>query len=209
MIATARMQGNDQGHAMKKTILPSFLNYPNEGTIIRNLLAGYTDLEVGLLRCIQVVRSGDFDAVLKAMFRVRGETNRVRIADALGRNPYRDLGLEDAFVRSIRTMEYCVKIRNQYAHCIWWADNTGKLAFANLEEVANMDAFASDLKHLSSYHVDVPLLEAQETFYIYADELMNWMDCEARHRAGKLRNSPGPEPTLVENRCFDFSRYAK
>jgi hypothetical protein len=167
---------------MIRTILPSFLNYPNEGTIIRNLLAGYTELEVGLCHCIQVVRNGDFDAVLKTMFRVRGESNRVQIADALGRVPYRTLGLEEVFVRAISAMEHCVKIRNQYAHCVWWND-AGKLAFAYLEEVANMDTFASDLQHLTSYHVDVPILEAQEAFYVYTDDLMNWIDCEGRYRA--------------------------
>lgn len=182
---------------MPRTILPCFLRYPNEGTIIRNLLAGYTDLEVGLLHCIQVVRSDDFDAVLKTMFRVRGESNRVQIADALGRNPYRDLGLEDGFVRAIGAMEHCIKIRNQYAHCVWLDDNTGKLAFVNLEEVAKMDAFESDLQHLTTYHVDVPLLEAQETYYLYANDLINWVNYEGRYRAGKLR-TPSTEPTLVE-----------
>jgi hypothetical protein len=65
--------------------MPSFLTYSDEAKIIGNLLAGYTDLEVGLLNCIQVVRAFEFDTVLKAMFRVRGETNRIKIADALGR----------------------------------------------------------------------------------------------------------------------------
>src|ERR1700730_13427466 len=114
--------------------MPSFLTYSDEAKIIGNLLAGYTDLEVGLLNCIQVVRTFEFDTVLKAMFRVRGETNRIKIADALGRVPYRELGLEGSFIKVIGAMNFCMKIRNQYAHCVWWDDNTKKLAFANLEE---------------------------------------------------------------------------
>ena len=58
-------------------------------------MAGYTTLEVGLMQSVQVVRD-DFDAVLKAMFRPRGEATHIDIADALGRHFYhdRDLGTE-------------------------------------------------------------------------------------------------------------------
>ena len=177
--------------------MPSFLTYPDEAKIIGNLLAGYTDLEVGLLNCIQVVRRFEFDTVLKAMFRVRGETNRIRIADALGRVPYRELGLEDSFIKVIGAMNYCMKVRNQYAHCVWWDDSTKKLAFANLEEVAKLDTFQSDLQHLTAYHVDVPLLVSQEAYFAYTDDLTTWINYEGRFRAGRLQTQPQSEPQLV------------
>jgi hypothetical protein len=178
--------------------MPSFLTYPDEAKIIGSILAGYTDLEVGLLNCIQVVRSFEFDTVLKAMFRVRGETNRIKIADSLGRVPYRELDLEGSFIKVIGAMSFCMKVRNQYAHCVWWDDNTKKLAFANLEEVAKLDTFQSDLQHLTAYHADVPLLGAQEAYFAYTDDLTTWINYEGRFRAGKLRNQPGPEPQLIE-----------
>jgi|SRR5271154_4660112 len=102
---------------MVRTIMPAFQKFPPEARIIGDLLTGYTDLELSLLNCVQVVRN-DFDAVLKAMFRVRGETNRVKVADGLGLNRYRELGLDVEFSDAIDAMLHCVKIRNQYAHFI-------------------------------------------------------------------------------------------
>src|SRR6266849_11095561 len=81
---------------MSRSILPPFDTFQAEAAIIGKLLAGYTTLEVGLMHCIQVVRD-DFDAVLKAMFRARGETQRIDVADALGRHFYHDRGLGTEF----------------------------------------------------------------------------------------------------------------
>jgi hypothetical protein len=80
------------------------------------------------------------DAVLKAMFRPRGETSRIDIADALGRHFYRDRGLGTEFEMGVSAVRYSLKIRNQYAHCVWYDDKSGKLAFVNLEEVAGDNA---------------------------------------------------------------------
>jgi hypothetical protein len=179
-----------------RTILPSFLRFPNEGILIGRLLAGYTDLEISLMNAVQIVRD-DFDAVLKTMFRVRGETMRVNLADALGRNYYKQHQLDEPFARAVSVMRHCVTIRNQYAHCVWWDDNTGKLAFANLEEVANIDGVVVDLKHLTAYHVDVPLLESQEAYYVYADSLTTWVNYEGRFRAGKLSTQLRAEPPQI------------
>jgi hypothetical protein len=69
-------------------VMPAFHRFPNEAAMIGRLLAGYAELEIGLLHCVSVVRE-DFDAVLKSMFRTRGETRRIDVADALGRQLYR------------------------------------------------------------------------------------------------------------------------
>src|SRR5690242_15429696 len=104
--AGRRREGTSQGHrrswgrlgldAMSRPILAPFLTFPDEAAIIGCLLAGYTTLEVGLLHCVQVVRD-DFDAVLKAMFRARSETQRIDVADALGRHYYHDRGIGTEF----------------------------------------------------------------------------------------------------------------
>jgi hypothetical protein len=147
------------------TIMPVFRTFTEEARIICNLLAGYTDLEVSLLHCVQVVRD-DFDAVLKAMFRVRGETNRVNIADGLGLNGYRALGLQTEFSDAISAMRYCVSIRNQFAHSVYWDDSSGRLAIAALEDAAELDQAMIDFTHLPVYHIDVPLLTAQEGLFL-------------------------------------------
>jgi hypothetical protein len=175
------------------SVRDAFRRYPKEAAIIGRLLAGYADLEIDLMHCTQVVRE-DLDTVLKTMFRTRGETARIRVADAFGRHHYSALNLETEFGMALSSMQHCLKIRNQYAHCIWYDDNTGQLAFTNLEEIAEETAFVTDLKSLTILHVDVALLESQESYYGYADHFLSWVNFEGRTRAGKLKLQPIAKP---------------
>jgi hypothetical protein len=170
------------------SIMPAFAAFPREAEIIGRLLAGYTNLEIGLMNCVQVVRL-DFDTVLKAMFRARGESARVDIADAFGRHYYEDRKLGTEFSMAISAVRHCLKIRNQYSHCAWWDDNSGKLAFANMEDIAKGNAFLADLATLPTYHVDVPLLNDQEAYFVYVDRILGWVNYEGRVRAGTLRSN--------------------
>jgi hypothetical protein len=120
---------------MSRLILPPFLKFDQEASIIGRLLAGYTNLEVTLMNCVQVVRD-DFDAVLKAMFRRRGATRRINIADEFGRQFYRDRGLGTEFDTGVGAVRHCMEIRNKYAHCVWHNDHSGKLGFVNFEDIA-------------------------------------------------------------------------
>jgi hypothetical protein len=172
-----------------RSILAPFLEFKDESAVISRLLAGYTSLEVGLLHCVQVVRD-DFDAVLKAMFRVRGETGRIDIADALGRQFYDDRSLATEFSMAVGVVRYCLRIRNQYAHCVWYNDNSGKLAFVNIEEIAKENKRLIDLTSLTVLHVDTPLLFEQEQYFVYADDLLSWINHEGRTRDGKMPSNP-------------------
>jgi len=172
-----------------RSILAPFLKFKDESALISRLLAGYTSLEVGLLHCVQVVRD-DFDAVLKAIFRVRGETNRIDIADALGRHFYDDLGLVTEFGMAIGAVRHCMKIRNQYAHGVWYDDNSGQLAFVNIEEIAKTNTWLADLESLTILHVNTALLFEQEQYFVYADDILSWTNYEGRTRAGKMASNP-------------------
>jgi hypothetical protein len=180
-----------------RPILSPFLKFPDGAAIIGRLSAGYTTLEVGLMHCVQVVRD-DFDAVLKAMFRVRGETARINIADALGRHFYNDRGLGTEFGMAIGAIRHCLKIRNQYAHCVWYGDRSDKLAFVNVEEIARDNARLIDLKSLTVRYVDVPILQAQEDYFVYADELLLWTNYEGRLRDGKIKTNALIKPGHVQ-----------
>jgi hypothetical protein len=180
--------------AIPRTILSPFeKKFHKEAAIIGRLLAGYTNLEVGLMHCVQVVRE-DFDTVLKTMFRTRGETQRIDIADALGRHYYHSYRLGTQFEMAVGSMRYCLRVRNQYAHCVWWDDHSGKLAFANLEEIAAGHDYQTDLKSLTAFHVEVPLLKSQEAYFVYVDELLAWVNYEGRKRAGKISVQPLTRP---------------
>ena len=149
------------------------------------------------MNCVQVVRS-DFDTVLKVMFRARGETARIDIADASGRHYYDDLNLGTEFAMAIAAAKNCLKIRNQYAHCAWWNDLSGKLAFANLEDIAKGNALLVDLGSLPTYYVDIPLLTTQEDYFVYVDQLLSWVNHEGRYRAKTISSQPLPKPAQLQ-----------
>jgi hypothetical protein len=170
-----------------KMIMPAFHKFRTEAAIIGRLLAGYAELEIDLLHCVSMARE-DFDAVLKAMFRARGETQRINIADALGRQLYHAKGLGTDFDMAISAVRYCLKIRNQYSHCNWYDDNTGRLAFVNVEEIASGNQPIAGFDALTRYYVDPPTLELQEQYFGYADALLAYANYEGRYRAGKLKD---------------------
>jgi len=165
-------------------VLRAFLAYPDEARLIGRMLAGYADLEIDLMNCVKSVH-GDLDRVLKVMFRIRGNSPRINVADALARQDFRSLGLSAQYEAAIGAVRYCLRIRNLYAHCTWWDDNTGQLAFANLEELANDDEhLITNLRNVTIHHVSVPHLSAQFDYFEYADNLLIWLTAEATRLKG-------------------------
>jgi hypothetical protein len=174
-----------------------FSKFATEGDTIGRLLVGYSNIEIGLMNCVQVA-TGDFDRILRKMFGVRGETIRINAAEKLGLPEYKRLELSTDFEKAIRVVRYCLKIRNQYAHWVWWDDYSGKLAFANVEDLTKYKRRVEDLKKLKAHHVDAALLAAQEAYFVYADELLAWINYEGRFRDKKLRgNNPLLKPKGV------------
>lgn len=176
------------------SVIKAFARFPKQAEIIGRLLAGFADIEIALMHCVQVVRDGDLDTVLKAMFRTVGESSRIQVADAFGRHHYTALGLETEFSMAISAVKYSWRIRSQYAHCLWYDDNTGQLAFTNLEEIAKENAFLKDLRSLTIMHVDVPFLHDQELFFNYTEYLLVWVNFEGRTRSGELKQNPTQKP---------------
>lgn len=72
-----------------------------------------------------------------------------------------------------------------YAHCTWWNDNSGQLAFANLENLAKLHVPVQDLHGLDVHHVTVPHLQSQFAYFEHADDLLIVVIQEGNHRAGK------------------------
>jgi hypothetical protein len=118
-------------------MFPIHNTFPREMAVISRLLIDYGELELDLVNCVQVARSFDLNATLKAMFRVRGETNRIDIADGLGRAAYVAVNLTAEFDAMIAALKHCLRIRNKYAHAYWHDPNMGKnLCYVSLEELA-------------------------------------------------------------------------
>jgi hypothetical protein len=174
-----------------------FLKYNDEGIIIGRLLVAYADLELSLFHCVNVTRD-DFDTVYKAMFKERGESRRITMADTFGRQNYHKLGLGTQFEMAISSVRFCLKIRNQYAHCIWYDDYSGALAFANLEEGTESNNSVKDFKDLTIRHIDVSTLGKQEEYFEYTDILLSWVNSEGRRLAGKPNIHPQSAPKQLK-----------
>lgn len=171
---------------MRGSILPAFNAFPKEGAIIGRLLAGYADLEIGLMHAVSTVRD-DLDTALKVMFCDRGETRRINLGDSLGRQPYKDLDLENEFSMALGDMRFCLKARNMYAHSTWYDDRSGQLAFVDLEELAAQKAKVTDLHSLTIHHVTEAQLAEVERFFVHTDAMLTYANYEARFKAGKLK----------------------
>jgi hypothetical protein len=169
-----------------------------EGATVGRLLTGYVSLEIDLMNCVHAGGAVNLDTVLNKMFGQRGETKRIRIAEKLGAAAYSQLGLKREFDQAIAALEHCLKIRNQYAHWIWWNDYTGKLAFANLEQLAKRKQRIVDLAKLRAYHVDLALLANQERYFAYTDQVLAWVNYEGRKRAGELESNPLSKPKRLK-----------
>jgi len=56
---------------------------------------------------------------ISGAYRMRGESQRINIADGLGQELYTQAKLGTEFSEAIGNMTYAVSIRNQYAHATW------------------------------------------------------------------------------------------
>jgi hypothetical protein len=136
------------------------------------------------MNCAKAVR-GDLDLALKTMFRGRGNSQRIDLAVAIARRAYDELGLGAEFDSAIAAVHICLRIRNLYAHCTWWNDNSGELAFANLEELAKLNVVVTDLRGLTVNHVNVAHLQSQFNYFEYADNMLLGVLQEGNRRAAR------------------------
>ncbi len=178
------------------TIMPAFDKFPKEGSIVGRLLAGYGELELGLCYCVAVARD-DFDMVFKAMFRPRGESQRIDIGDALGRQRFETLKLGTQFSEAVASTRHCLKMRNQYAHCYWTDDFGRKLGFVELEETAKNNSLVDNVFHIKPRDLDISFLEKQEAYFLYTRDCLDVLQKRAERTAAKKPILLPPFPKKV------------
>lgn len=170
-------------------LLPAFVAHKEAGRIIGELVAGYGELEFMLaLLVAQVIN--DQDTAFKVMFRARGESNRINVADALARPKV--VANKDRYERTIGCLRHALKIRNQYAHSQFGYDGRG-LWFVALEEVAMGNA-PYDLGGLSQHEIPLSLLKDQEAFFVNVKANIDWLNFERQFGAGRLSTQPFAAP---------------
>jgi hypothetical protein len=172
-------------------LFPALDRFKPEATILGRLLTGFTAIEYQLCMCVGM-GGGDVEWAIKELFSKRGETGRVNRADKLGKAAYAEVGLGQEFDAAIEDMLLCVDIRNQYAHCIWHDDRTGRLAFAHMEELAKPVGPDPDPINLTLYHVDENLLREQERFFFSVKDRLNFLNYRRRQLVGAIGARPNP-----------------
>lgn len=170
-------------------ILPVFEKFQAEGESIGRLIIGYDELEIALCRCVAEAVN-DLDMVVKKLFGKRlGEKQRIKKAVSIGQCSYQALGLQELFNEIICEMHHCRLIRNQFSHCAFYEDpdNMGHLLFTNIEDRAKCSQTIVELtpSTVPAKRVTQALLEEHETYFTYVWGRLNFIECEARVRAGK------------------------
>jgi hypothetical protein len=169
---------------MPRLIVPQFAQFSAEGEIIGRLTSGYGSLESALSSCVAMGRD-DLDMVIKAMFRARGETQRIDIADAMGRPAYKTLGFAGMFSEAIADMRFCLKVRNQFSHCQWHIA-AHRLCFVDMEEIAKEHPIITNFDNLTFHYLDLETLTRQEAYFVYVGDCLLYMNYEGRKLRGQF-----------------------
>jgi hypothetical protein len=154
--------------------------HPAEVALIGQLVLGYGELE----RAVAVLLGatvGDRGPAFRMMFRILGETARIDAADAMMRHKYDQVGLKSDYAEAIGAVKFCVKARNQFAHCHWADDVYAGLFFANLRETVKSEG---SVEHVW-FHVDEPLAEELLSYFEYTINLLRFLEKEYLVRVRK------------------------
>ena len=173
--------------------MPVFLDAPEEANIIGRLITGYGELEFDLAMCLSRF-THDRESAFRAMFRVRSEGGRLHIAESLLFGPLTSLGLRNEYTDVKGAMRYCLRIRNQYAHCHWGEYNNRKPYFINMEEEVKKDI---PKDHYDYMGVSLKILKDQELYYAYTQNCLWFLSHEVDVKRQKLKRQPFSMPSKL------------
>lgn len=141
----------------------------------------YGDLEWDLCLLVSHVIE-DLDIAVKALYRSRGETQRINIADALIRNRINPK-LKQKYETTLAHIRVCKTIRNRYAHANWLHAGSDKLCYIDIEELANSHA-PVDMQNMQLYHLDMDTVKDQARFFMEVMQNLRYLNMEIQHLMG-------------------------
>jgi hypothetical protein len=112
---------------------------------------------------------------------ILGETARIDAADAMMRHKYDQVALASEYADAIGAVKFCVKARNQFAHCHWADDVYAGLFFANFRETVNSE---DSTEHIW-LHIDEVLAESLLSYFEYTIDLLQFLEKEYLVRIGR------------------------
>jgi hypothetical protein len=174
---------------------PALMRFPDEAAIVGRMVVGFGELEVMTCR-VAAKASSHPDHVLKMLYSLRSTSARVSSARLLMEPHYAAASLAAAQNITLDAVTFCLKLRNQYAHCNWTdyqSDPKAGLFFADLQDSASREDWFTHWKH-----IDVPLLTIQEAFFGDVRSALLFLEADLEHlRKGWPRNHGLPEPLAL------------
>jgi hypothetical protein len=186
---------------MADSLLIQFENHQAELAIIGKLVLAYGELEFAIMDVVRAVMGGNTEKAVKAMYRLKSESTRLELADALVAGDIRNKKFGGYWHEAYCALKTCKTIRNQYAHGQFIGDN-GLLRFGDMDEAANNKGKEFKIRmrpiHLST-------LNSQLVYFEYAHHVLMWLADQIRLESGQPRliGPKVPKPKKVAPPKFD------
>ncbi len=169
-------------------IASAFAEDIKPGWLIGQMLIGYGEIEYELASLLGAAY--DPRMALRAMFRSRGETARIEVADSLLHPRCLEIGVKAKYEITISAVKFCKNVRNQYSHCHWHLED-GDLWFYNMESAAEGHPETIDF---TFQHVNMKLLLEQLAYFNYSRYCLIHLQNQFGYHGGLKNQDPTPWP---------------
>ena len=169
------------------SILTQLDQHPQERDLIGKIILAYGVLEVSLLECVRAALNDDVYTATRVLYRLKSESNRLEVADALVRCKMAEQKLVSAWEDAYGAYKFCKTIRNSYAHSMWISDPDGELRFGDLEKAAKT---ATGKSRINFRPLNRATLEKQFAYFTHANHLILWALDQYQTAAGLPRKLP-------------------
>jgi len=151
-----------------------------------------------LVSCVTNTLGISMSDAVRLLYRTRGETQRLMVADVAMRPFFAKRGHSGSYAQWYGAMKRCKHIRNQYAHSSWYHSGTS-LALIDFEAAAEAK---EGMVALKTRLIDLGLVEEQEALFSYTEDCLWFLSRESRRlRDGRRKHhlqmpKPLPLPRL-------------
>ena len=179
------------------SILIQLDQHPEERDLIGKIILAYGVLEVCLLECVRAALNDDIYTATRVLYRLKSESNRLEVADALVRHKMVEQNIGAAWEDAYGAYKLCKNIRNSYAHSTWISDPDGTLRFGDLEKAGKT---ATGKSQINFRPLTRTILESQFGYFTHANHLMLWALDQYQKAAGLPRKLPDDQHVIKPKR---------
>lgn len=191
---------------MASSLLLQFKNHGRKLDLIGRIILAYGELEIGLMDLLKATLNGDTKTAVSTLYRLKSESNRLEIADALVTPRLAEHKLDGAWNEAYAAMKCCKDIRNVYAHG-QWLDDKGHLRVGDLEipAIHKGPECSIKLRAVTTFE-----LKEQLAYFQYAHHQMAWISDKYRLTTGQPRliEQKIPKPKKVHPPKFGSQKGA-